>query len=562
MNFKFPILKKYYGIKNTSLLVKFSVTGFIIIFTINSALGIYSIFKISSILTSNTETLNTARKTQLKLQEQILSWQKILMEGKDFESYKNYYHLFSCHAQDVQNLLFNLKLQTSEFSEINEEILNLRNLHQEITAEFTGHIVDMKQDHFRNVIRKKEETKGKDQKIIAALNNITDTIEAASWKRTDSTINFYFIFAALSFSIFITILLVSGRKIGRLLVKTNAILEEMVTERTREYLETNLSLEKEIQEHKKTEAKLIESGNETESINRLLSISEKKYRVIVEETGDIIFTLDENFQFINANRSIKEMLKISPDNIHNYNFADLLYKNPIDNEVSEAIIKEKLEQLKTDIKRVEFTAEFKTPNMIEPIELTVTLEMIETGGHNEIIGKASKGTADKTSNYFISEKCEYSITNQLITADTISHKISGNLLRYIPRNDINHIRMALREMIINSIEHGNLNITFEEKTEALLSDSYIDLLNTRQKDPDNASKKVKIEYLISPKKAIYKITDQGKGFNHKKIMSLNGEETNNNYLAHGRGIAMARNIFDEVKYNLKGNQVLLVKYLE
>jgi anti-sigma regulatory factor (Ser/Thr protein kinase)/PAS domain-containing protein len=484
------------------------------------------------------------------------------MEGKDFENYKKNYHLFSYHAQDVQNLLFNLKLQTSEYPEINTEIINLRNLHQEITSEFTGHIVDMKQYNFRNLLQKKEKTKGKDREILAALNNIADTIEAASWKRTDFTINFYLIIASLSFSVFISILLVSGRRIGRLLVKTNAILEEMVMERTREYMETNLSLEKEIEEHKETEAKLIESRNETENINRLLSISEKKYRVIVEGTGDIIFTLDNNFHFLNANRAIKELLKINPDNILNYNFYDIIYKNPIDNDVSEAIIKEKLDQLKTDIKRVEFPAEFKTTNMIEPLELTVTLETIETGGHNEIIGKASKASADKTSHFFISEKCEYSITNQLLTADTISHKITENLSRYIPRNDLNLLRMALREMIINSIEHGNLNITFEEKSQALMTDNYIELLNSRQKDPDNASKKVKIEYLISPKKAIYKITDQGKGFNHKKIMSMNGEDTNNNYTAHGRGIAMTRSIFDEVKYNLKGNQVLLVKYLE
>ena len=562
MNYKFLNFKNFSGIKNTSLLVKFAITGFVIIFTINSALGIYSIFRISSILSSNTETLNTARKTQLKLQEQILSWQKILMEGNDFENYKKNYHLFSYHAQDVQNLLFNLKLQTSEYPEINAEIINLRNLHQEITSEFTGHIVDMKQDNFRNMHQKKEKTKGKDQEILAALNNIADTIEAASWESTDFTLNFYFIIAALSFSVFISILLVSGRRIGRLLVKTNAILEELVTERTREYMETNLFLEKEIEEHKETESKLIESRNETENINRLLSISEKKYRVIVEGTGDIIFTLDNNFQFLNANWAIKELLKIHPDNIHNFNFYDIIYKNPIDNDVSETIIKEKLDQLKTDTKRVEFPAEFKTPNMIEPLELIVTLEIIETGGHNEIIGKASKASADKTSHFFISEKCEYSITNQLLTADTISHRITENLNRYIPRNDLNLLRMALREMIINSIEHGNLNITFEEKSEALIADSYIELLNTRQKDPDNASKKVKIEYLISPEKAIYKITDQGKGFNHKKIMSMNGEETNNNFIAHGRGIAMTRSIFDEVKYNLKGNQVLLVKYLE
>jgi anti-sigma regulatory factor (Ser/Thr protein kinase) len=41
---------------------------------------------------------------------------------------------------------------------------------------------------------------------------------------------------------------------------------------------------------------------------------------------------------------------------------------------------------------------------------------------------------------------------------------------------------------------------------------------------------------------------------------MNNELLKDN-LAHGRGIAMVRNIFDEVRYNFRGNQVLLVKYL-
>lgn len=562
MNLKLSGIFKSPGMRNTSILVKVAITGFILIFSLNAFVGIYSIFTISDNLRKSTDTLNTARKTELKLQEQVLTWQNLLMEGENFERYKNHYHMFSYHAQDVQNLLFNLKLQLSDKSGIKDKIEDLRTLHKEITSEFTGHIVEMKLSNFRNAGIKKEQTRGRENEIITVLNEIVQEIERSSKEQADFTLDMHTFIVTLSFAIFVTILIFAGRKFGRLIVKTNAILEEMVLERTTEYMEANISLEKEISMHKETEARLIDSRNETEKINRQLTVSEKKYRAIVEGTRDIIFTLDENFQFINANKAIKQELKINVDSVEKYNLRDIIYKNPFGNDLSETIIKEKFEQLKSGARKVEFSAEFKTPNMIEPLELTVSLEIIDTEGHNEILGKASRGSGDKTIPFFISEKCEYSISNHLFAAEDISHKITEKLIRYTSKNDINMIRMALREILINSIEHGNLNITYDEKSNAMLMDRYIDLLNERQKDPANSSKNVKIEYMISDSRVIYKITDQGKGFNHKKIMAKGSDSANESLLPHGRGITITTSVFDEVKYNLRGNQVLLVKYLK
>ena len=160
MNLKIPNFFRSPGLRNTSIFVKVSITGFILIFTLNASVGIYSIFKISDNLKNSTETLDTARKTQLKLQEQVLTWQNLLMEGNNFNRYKNHYHMFSYNAQDVQNLLFNLKLQTSDNLVIKQKIDDLRILHQEITSEFTAHIVEMKQKNFSNAVIKKEETRG------------------------------------------------------------------------------------------------------------------------------------------------------------------------------------------------------------------------------------------------------------------------------------------------------------------------------------------------------------------------------------------------------------------
>jgi anti-sigma regulatory factor (Ser/Thr protein kinase) len=107
------------------------------------------------------------------------------------------------------------------------------------------------------------------------------------------------------------------------------------------------------------------------------------------------------------------------------------------------------------------------------------------------------------------------------------------------------MRIGLREMIINAIEHGNLEISYDEKTKALQNNTYFELLSERRKDPKYYGRKVTIDSIISSTKAIFRITDDGNGFDV-------GEYVRNNNCAietpdaHGRGILMARQIFHQV----------------
>jgi len=70
---------------------------------------------------------------------------------------------------------------------------------------------------------------------------------------------------------------------------------------------------------------------------------------------------------------------------------------------------------------------------------------------------------------------------------------------------------------------------------------------------------VHIEYAIDPEKIAYKITDEGPGFDYHAVLNTDPDAVNENMLSHGRGITMAREVFDSIEYNKKGNQVLLVK---
>ncbi len=544
------------------LLISGGLTGLFCIFVLNAIFGLYSIYGLSSDLNENMKSMELARKAQIALHEQILSWENILVSGSSESAFIKKYHEFSINSLNVQNTLFNLKLQNSGETTLPQDIEKLREKHKTITMMFTGCIVDLSNKNLKNVGEKIDSTRAMEDEIIKSLSDIVERTDLEVRRNRQFSTGRFIVLVLISSFIFIMIIIYYGREIGARILKTQSILEERVRERTKDYVDANLSLQKEIEQHKLTEQKLIISMNETEKRNLLLELSEKKYRYIVEGTGDIIFTLDQYWYFRSANDAVKTGFKISPENLIKYRITDLIYDESNGSSKLRKIIGEKLELSRKKNTALRFDTMIKTPNLPEPVAFKINLEFIQIEGHNEIIGKASRISDSRFSEFFVSEKCEYMINNYLFTADDITHRITGNLQKYINKSDINALRIGLREIILNSIEHGNLNISFDEKTEAMLNERYFEFINERQNRPEYRDRRVKIEYLISESKAIYKITDEGRGFNHRKFFSGIGDESAAPHLTHGRGIVMAKNIFDVMKYNSRGNQVLLVKYLK
>jgi anti-sigma regulatory factor (Ser/Thr protein kinase) len=162
--------------------------------------------------------------------------------------------------------------------------------------------------------------------------------------------------------------------------------------------------------------------------------------------------------------------------------------------------------------------------------------------------------------FLVRERRKFRIDNSIIAADDISLTLTAGLSKPLGDSGTKLVRIALREMIINAIEHGNLNISFAEKSAALANDEYFSLIRKRQKDPRYSDKKIDIEYSLDHDRAIYRITDRGNGFDHEKILAGSEDSINDSFLAHGRGISMARRIFHHLKFNDQGNEVTLVKF--
>lgn len=121
--------------------------------------------------------------------------------------------------------------------------------------------------------------------------------------------------------------------------------------------------------------------------------------------------------------------------------------------------------------------------------------------------------------------------------------------------DAKNVLPGIAELIINAVEHGNLLVSYDEKSKFIESGTWQEELNRRSKLPENKDKKVEIIFIREGDKYSIKISDQGKGFNWSKFMNVDPARALDN---HGRGIARANMIFSKLQYNKEGNQVIAV----
>ncbi len=112
------------------------------------------------------------------------------------------------------------------------------------------------------------------------------------------------------------------------------------------------------------------------------------------------------------------------------------------------------------------------------------------------------------------------------------------------------------EILVNAVEHGNLDISYDDKTDLMDANTWRDEVARRLEMPEHKDKKVTVIFERKNGTCYLQVTDQGKGFAWKSFLQFDPSRASHN---HGRGIAMANMIaFDRLAYNDKGNQVTAV----
>jgi hypothetical protein len=118
------------------------------------------------------------------------------------------------------------------------------------------------------------------------------------------------------------------------------------------------------------------------------------------------------------------------------------------------------------------------------------------------------------------------------------------------------VAFGLNELIMNGVEHGNLQIGYDEKTQLQETDQWEEEIARRQGMEEHAHKFVEVFFERQPDHIRLTVTDQGGGFDWSEYQEIRPERIME---SHGRGIAMAKALsFDHVEYQGNGNQVVCV----
>jgi CheY-like chemotaxis protein len=118
------------------------------------------------------------------------------------------------------------------------------------------------------------------------------------------------------------------------------------------------------------------------------------------------------------------------------------------------------------------------------------------------------------------------------------------------------VAFGLNELIVNGVEHGNLQIGYEEKTKLQETDQWEEEITRRQKSPEHAHKFVEVTFERHLDRIQLTVTDQGLGFDWSDYQEIKPERL---LESHGRGIAMAKALsFDHLEYVGSGNRAFCV----
>ena len=162
-------------------------------------------------------------------------------------------------------------------------------------------------------------------------------------------------------------------------------------------------------------------------------------------------------------------------------------------------------------------------------------------------------------NFIVTQNLTMTIDNRVRLSTRVANFLARQASGIIDDASLD-ITLGLDELLLNAIEHGNLEISYEEKENALAEPHGLNTLYAERIDnPELNKRRVYIEFNADQDgKCEWIIRDDGNGFDWTTIP--NPLEEDNLVNPSGRGIFLSQLAFDELDYLEKGNIVRAVKY--
>lgn len=119
--------------------------------------------------------------------------------------------------------------------------------------------------------------------------------------------------------------------------------------------------------------------------------------------------------------------------------------------------------------------------------------------------------------------------------------------------------LGISELLINAIEHGNLGVSYAEKTQLLQENRWQAEIDRRMRLEEYRHRVVRVSLTRSNQELTLWIRDEGEGFDWRDYLEISPERATH---SHGRGIAMSKSLsFDTIQYIGRGNEVICKVFL-
>ncbi len=222
-----------------------------------------------------------------------------------------------------------------------------------------------------------------------------------------------------------------------------------------------------------------------------------------------------------------------------------------------------LKNLASEVKAVIlFHADEKMRSLLSDLQSAIETDVYSALGIEDLICMMASFNFDSLSNWYDFPYLEEEKLSEMHCANFRFKTLEeANILCDLISNqcpDPPLTSIGLLELMINAVEHGNLEISYEEKSELLKEGQWqaeVKRRLTLQKYQDRIAL---LSFVRKPHRIEVTVTVEGSGFNAEKYLNpdknTNSESNGSQY--HGRGIAVASQLdFEKIEYFGVGNQV-------
>ncbi len=173
-------------------------------------------------------------------------------------------------------------------------------------------------------------------------------------------------------------------------------------------------------------------------------------------------------------------------------------------------------------------------------------------------GAASEPNCNCVRECLKASEFSFELGNDTTTILPLIGYLQARMLQFglVDPNDSIRMGTVLYEVLLNAIEHGNLELSsrLRETDDGV---QYRRLGDERRQQWPYKDRRVHLKARFTPDRMEFVVRDEGNGYDSEKL--LDPTDPANVLKASGRGLLLIRTFMDEVRFNEAGNEIALMK---